>query len=134
MEKQMPKIEGEPYTPQPWPSMCTGPDGERQVFDSEAEVPNGWTHHGKTKGSKAPPPPPPAAGKAPPPPPPGAAAAGQGEAQPGDLDAAGVKLDLFRHTGTLTKSGLWRMKVGVARPDEEGENSPNYVKPVPLDL
>ena len=48
-----PKIEGEPYEYQAWPCACEGPDGESEIFHSEAEVPAGWTHHGKTKGKAA---------------------------------------------------------------------------------
>lgn len=48
-----------------------------------------------------------------------------------DVDAAGVVWDAAKHAGTKAKvaSGLWRMKVGVTRPESEGEKSPNYVKP-----
>lgn len=48
-----------------------------------------------------------------------------------ELDAAGVPWDANKHAGTKAKvkSGLWRMKVGVTRPDGEGENSPNYRAP-----
>lgn len=51
-----PKIEGETYEYQAWPCMCEGPDGEREVFASEAEVPAGWIHHEKVKGKAAKPP------------------------------------------------------------------------------
>lgn len=85
-------------------------------------------------------------GKAPPPPPANAAASPTAEASPttstaeaaspseanenaGKTDAAGTVFDPNRHTGTIVKSGLWRMKTGLSRPENEGENSPNYVKP-----
>ena len=51
-----PKIEGEAYTYQPWPCWCHGPDGESAVFASEDEVPEGWSHHGETKGEVPKPP------------------------------------------------------------------------------
>lgn len=47
----------------------------------------------------------------------------------GETDAAGVVFDPARHTGTKVKSGLWRLKTGLSRPENEGENSPNYVNP-----
>lgn len=47
----------------------------------------------------------------------------------GETDAAGTVFDPARHTGTKVKSGLWRMKTGLARGPGEGEDSPNYVNP-----
>lgn len=43
----------------------------------------------------------------------------------GERDAAGVLWDENKHASTKTKvgSGLWRMKVGVKRPDGEGEEA-----------
>ena len=38
-----------------------------------------------------------------------------GSAQAGERDAAGTLFDPARHTGTKVKSGLWRLKTGVAR-------------------
>jgi hypothetical protein len=32
------------------------------------------------------------------------------------VDAEGTPFNADMHTGTLTKAGLWRMKVGVSRP------------------
>jgi hypothetical protein len=40
------------YTYQPWPSWAFGPNGESAIFQSEEDVPKGWTHHGETKGGK----------------------------------------------------------------------------------
>jgi hypothetical protein len=53
-----------------------------------------------------------------------------GEASTGEVDAAGTPFDPARHTGTKVKSGLWRLKAGVARlPGEElpaeGAGAPN---------
>ena len=43
-----------------------------------------------------------------------------GAAPTGEVDAAGTPFDPNRHTGTKVKSGLWRLKAGVARlPGEE---------------
>jgi uncharacterized protein YbdZ (MbtH family) len=42
------------YTYQAWPCACDGPNGESEIFASEAEVPAGWTHHGEAKAPKAP--------------------------------------------------------------------------------
>lgn len=48
-----------------------------------------------------------------------------------EVDAAGVPWDANRHAATRskTKAGLWRMKVGVNRPESEGETSANYRNP-----
>jgi hypothetical protein len=42
-----------------WPSWRFGPGGQSAVFESEADVPNGWVDH-PTKVDKAPKPAPPA--------------------------------------------------------------------------
>jgi len=55
-----------------------------------------------------------------------ASPAPSGEAK---VDAAGVPFDPERHTGSIVKSGLWRLKTGKARGPGEGEDSPNYVAP-----
>jgi len=55
-----------------------------------------------------------------------ASPAANGEAK---VDAAGTPFDPARHTGSIVKSGLWRLKAGVARGPGEGEDSPNYVAP-----
>lgn len=49
-----------------------------------------------------------------------------------ELDADGHAYDPSLHagTGSKTKAGLWRMKVGVARPNP----AKGYPKPAPLDL
>jgi len=47
----------------------------------------------------------------------------------GKTDAAGTLFDPARHTGSIVKSGLWRMKAGMSRGPGEGEDSPNYVNP-----
>jgi hypothetical protein len=48
-----------------------------------------------------------------------------------EVDAAGVPWDANRHAATKskTKAGLWRMKVGVNRPENEGETSADYRNP-----
>lgn len=106
----LPKIEGEPYQHKDFPAWAEGPHGEREIFDSEAEVPAGWTHHGKTKAGTKESPTPPVSKPAPPapPPPPGSP----------DVDASGAAFDPELHAATRTKTGagLWRMKVGVSRP------------------
>lgn len=130
------KKEGEPFAYRPWPAWATGPDGEKQIFNSEAEVPAGWTHHGEKKAGKSAPAAPPAPPVAPSAQAPNSAPAAAPDAGPsaptGDVDAAGVTFDPERHasTKTLTKAGLWRMKVGVARP--ESESTPKPAKPLDL--
>lgn len=39
------------------------------------------------------------------------------------VDAAGTPFDPARHTGTIVKSGLWRMKAGLSRGEGEGEDA-----------
>lgn len=137
MNDALPKVEGEPYTFQEWPSYCTGPDGSGQNFGNEAEVPAGWSMPGgKVKGGKAKP----AETSTPPVAAPvvenstttttteGPENDGDNRDHTGEKDAAGTLFDPARHTGTLVKSsGLWRMKVGLSRPAEEST-------PIKLDL
>lgn len=100
-----------------FPGWRYGPNGKSAVFESEADVPNGWVDHPSlVKGTAAPaaaapkPAPKPATGDKP------------------DLDADGHPFDPALHAATKskTKAGLWRMKVGVVRPAP----APGY----PLDL
>ena len=48
-----------------------------------------------------------------------------------ELDAAGVAWDPERHASTKSKTsaGLWRMKVGVSRPESEGVPAPEVSAP-----
>lgn len=130
------------YQYQAWPAWAEGPNGERQIFNSEGEVPKGWKHHvGATKAAEHSAATIPAASS------PAQMQAvvateqqangpvGNDQTTPAALetaqagpvaeptgakvDAAGVAFDPARHTGTLTKAGLWRMKVGVRRPENE---------------
>lgn len=97
------------YRYEPWPSWATSPDGEQRIFDSEAEVPAGWKHHGVVKGKSAP-----KAEK-----PVGVAEPATDEtASENEVDAEGTAWNPELHAATKTKTsaGLWRMKVGVARP------------------
>lgn len=102
-------MDATPYQYQAWPAWATSPDrSESRVFDSEAEVPAGWTYPGGyVKYNNA--------------------NANAGGVAVGDKDAAGTVFDPERHTGSKTKAGLWRMKVGVSRPESE-------TQPVDLDL
>lgn len=94
-----------------FPAWFNGPKGESTIFDSAEEVPTGWTSGAEKqsiKGAKA------APAKTP---------EKQPEKQPektpaGDVDAEGHAFDPALHAATKskTKAGLWRMKVGVARP------------------
>lgn len=52
-----------------------------------------------------------------------AAAAAPASENSGKRDAAGTLFDPARHTGTIVKSGLWRMKAGLARGPGEGEDA-----------
>lgn len=135
------KIEGEPMPYQAWPAWAEGPDGQRQIFNHEQEVPAGWVHHDELRKRKeqriaqtggasaaatrtdgvpvsAVPPAPPA------PPAPKLNADGTGTVE---VDAAGVAWDPARHAQSKgkTQAGLWRMAVGKSRPANEAK---------PLDL
>jgi hypothetical protein len=104
-----------------WPSWRFGPGGQSAVFESEADVPKGWVDHpSKVKGEAKEPAPAKSEAKQPAKAPAAAASA--------ELDADGHAYDPALHagTGSKTKAGLWRMKVGVARPAP----APGY----PLDL
>lgn len=113
--------EGKSYPIDKFPAFCTGPNGEGDVFNSEAEVPAGWKMpDGAVKGGKA---------KAPAPAP--AAPVATTETAPVEdaveLDADGWPwtAELHAATKSKTKAGLWRMNVGVSRPAP---------KTAPLDL
>ena len=92
-----------------WPAWRYGPNGEADIFESEAAVPKGWKSHPSAfdkpeKAEKAE-----KAQKAP------------EEIKPAEapaVDASGAPFDPALHaaTRTLTSAGLWRMKVGVKRP------------------
>lgn len=102
-----------------WPAWFNGPKGETAIFDKAEDVPTGWTSGAEkrtVKGSAPSPTPAPAAAPA---------AAPAPAAADGDVDAQGWpwSADLHASTKVKTKDGLWRMKVGVARP-----------APKPLDL
>lgn len=103
-----------------WPAWFTGPKGETAIFESPDDVPSGWTSgaEGQSVGGKK--------AKAPTPTPTPTPA--PAKAEKADLDADGHPYDPALHagTGSKTKAGLWRMKVGVARP----KPAPGY----PLDL
>lgn len=101
-----------PYSYLAYPFVSKGPDGAEEVFESEAEIPAGWTlPEGGVKGGKA---------KAKLAESEGAqqnATDGAEQSEQPEVDAEGTPFDPAMHTGTLTKAGLWRMKVGVKRPE-----------------
>ena len=88
------------------PAWFYGPNGQAKIFDDLKDVPNGWQDHpSKVEGISAPAPKLEKPVVAP-------VAAPLADA----VDADGHKFDPTMHTGTMTKAGLWRMKVGVCRP------------------
>lgn len=119
-----------------WPAWFNSPDGKTSaIFETAEDVPSGWTSGAEklTAGEK--PAKEPAAAKAPaakdPAPTPPAkepAAAAPANGAKAELDAHGHpwSADLHASSKSKTTQGLWRMKVGVARP----EPAPGY----PLDL
>ena len=135
-----------------WPAWFYGPKGESGVYEKREDVPAGWEDHpskvinASTTGSA---PLVPAAdrvpaeqrGSAPVTAENDAPAGATGGAPAGDaatdvsntIDAHGWPWDRNLHAATksMTTAGLWRMKVGVSRPDPK----PGFPKPAqPLDL
>lgn len=92
-----------------WPAWFNGPNGEAEIFNSADEVPNGWTTGAEKRPAPKPKQPTPPASS------PVTEDAGLGV----QVDAHGWpwSADLHAVTRNLTKEGLWRMKVGVTRPD-----------------
>jgi len=108
----LPKIEGQPYVHQDFPAYCTGPNGAEGVFDTEAEVPAGWTlPGGKVKPGKSAP----VVAAVPV----VAAALVSGDTVEVDASGAPWNADLHRPTKSKNKAGLWHMKVGTSRPAAE---------------
>lgn len=117
------------------PAWFYGPNGESNVFQPDETIPAGWHDHpSKVAPSKAKPGDPDlnperrtskSTAASP--------AGNQGDTESGELDADGWPWDETLHASSKSKTskGLWRMKVGVGRPDPK----PGYPKPaVPLDL
>lgn len=113
MNDHLPKIEGEAYAYKAFPAVCRSPEGKTDVFNTEAEVPAGWTMpDGKVKGGKA--------KTAETPAPVATTPATETPAVVSDeVDAAGTpwNAELHRPTKSKNKAGLWHMKVGVSRPE-----------------
>lgn len=99
-----------------WPCWFSSPDGSQSaIFTHESDVPCGWTSGAEkitVEGASAPAP---KLEKQP-----MAAPTAKLEKSAAPLadavDADGHKFDPTMHTGTMTKAGLWRMKVGKTRP------------------
>lgn len=116
-----------------WPAWFSSPKGDATaIFEKAEDVPTGWTSGaekqtaGSSSSSKATPTPTPSPAPTPTPAP--AATPPSGESGNVELDTAGWPwtADLHASSKSKTKDGLWRMKVGVSRPDPK----PGY----PLDL
>lgn len=95
-----------------YPAWFNGPKGETEIFKAPEDVPTGWTSGAEKiaaeKSDKKP------ADKKPADKKPDEKPADTGTAE---IDADGHVFDPELHTGTKTKAGLWRMKVGVKRPE-----------------
>jgi len=94
-----------------YPAWFYGPNGAREIFNSDEEVPAGWHDHPSKVPASTKPVPPVVAKE-------NAGSEKQPVTASADLDAAGWPFDPSLHaaTRTKTKDGLWRMKVGVSRP------------------
>lgn len=133
-----------------YPAWFYGPNGESRVFHGDGDVPDGWQDHPSKVIT------PERTGSQPLPPTTDKVSAAQRGAAPvvakndapgattgaapaggtttdvsNTLDAHGWPWDAGLHAATQSKTsaGLWRMKVGVSRPDPK----PGYPKPM-LDL
>lgn len=115
-----------------WPAWFSSPKGDASAIFAKAEdVPAGWTSGAEKQtvgGSKATPTSSPAPTPTPAPTPAPAATPPSGDGAPVEIDTAGWPWTAELHASSKSKTtqGLWRMKVGVARPDPK----PGY----PLDL
>lgn len=92
-----------------WPAWYYGPKGERDIFHTENSVPKGWLDDPAKQSGQAP------KSEA-------KASAGTAETvaqDDGEVDSAGWpwSADLHASSRSKTKDGLWRMKVGVSRPE-----------------
>lgn len=90
-----------------FPAWFYGPNGQSQIFNSEDEIPKGWVDHPAKVSSKD-------TGTVVPEP-----DGGLTVTELDALDADGWPWDETLHAATRsqTKAGLWRMNVGVKRPD-----------------
>lgn len=133
-----------------WPAWRYGPNGQSEVFTETSAVPEGWEDHPskvitpERTGSKPMPPKtdaiPAAQRGAKPLPAKNDAAPEATGSKTGDTDDKSNTLDrdgwpwdpkLHAATQSLTSQGVWRMRVGVSRPEpKEGFPKPNQ----PLDL
>jgi len=109
-----------------WPAWFSSPKGDASaIFEKAEDVPAGWTSGAEkqTVGGKLAKEPAKESAKEP-----AAAAPASGDGAPVELDTAGWPwtAELHASSKSKTKDGLWRMKVGVRRPDPK----PGY----PLDL
>lgn len=93
-----------------WPAWYYGPNGASQIFETEGEVPAGWVDHPSKVGAEKSVP---ANSQAP-----AALTSTPSSTEAPQIDAHGHpwSADLHASTKTLTKEGLWYMKVGVSRP------------------
>ena len=100
-----------------WPAWAFGPNDQSAIFENPAEVPKGWVSHPSLLTGKAAPTPPPVLTPA--------ASVPEAtvtepatEAKTPHVDAEGHpwSADLHSASKTMTKAGLWRMKVGATRP------------------
>lgn len=99
-----------------WPAWYYGPNGEAEIFQSKAEVPTGWKDHPFNPGEAKAAPKPTAAP---------VAAPKDDDTAETDADGWPWSAELHAASKSKTTAGLWRMKVGLTRPDPK--------KP-PLDL
>ena len=99
---------------QAWPSWRYGPNGASKLCENEAEVPKGWVDHPEAAEKLTE-----KAAKAETKPAETKPAGDAGTKPAGDVDAAGVAFDPALHAASrsFTSKGLWRMKVGVKRPE-----------------
>lgn len=110
-----------------WPAWFNGPNGEAEIFNSADEVPDGWTTGAEKRTVEK------LTAKSKQPVPVDVPESVADTPTSEQVDAHGWpwSADLHASTRNMTKEGLWRMKVGVSRPDPK----PGFpISAQPLDL
>lgn len=94
-----------------WPAWFNGPKGEAEIFHKPEDVPAGWTSGAEKITVEAKSKPAAPTNKSVPPAlPPG------GTVEDIDADGHSWNAEIHAASKSKTKAGLWRMKVGAARP------------------
>lgn len=107
-----------------WPAWYYGPNNQAGIFGSSEEVPPGWVDHPSLvvpKKAVAP-----AYTTPAPAPTPATVTSTEESSNQGDAAGWAWSPEMHSATRTMTKAGLWRMKVGAVRPEPK-EGFPKQV-------